>query len=83
MRSKADRRNALTRAKRKASEITDRFRMWVGGPLTDEERAKRVGKMAAVHCKPCSCPGCGNARRHFGSKTLQEEAFLQDLREVP
>lgn len=86
MRSRADRRNAMAKAKRKAAEIVDRTRMWVGGLLTEEERAYRVGKMASVHSKPCSCPGCGNSRRHFGHKTLQEErvnaAFQQDLLEA-
>lgn len=28
---------------------------------------------------PCSCPGCGNPRRHFGEITRQEK--LADIRE--
>ena len=27
-----------------------------------------------IHTRvPCSCPMCGNPRRHFGSKTMQEK----------
>jgi hypothetical protein len=38
-----------------------------------------VGRMAQTHCKPCSCPGCGNARRHFGRRSRQElRAALDD-----
>jgi len=29
----------------------------------------------------CSCPGCGNARRHFGEKTLQERRAELDCLE--
>jgi hypothetical protein len=31
-----------------------------------------VKLMTSTHRKPCSCPGCGNVRRHFGTKTRQE-----------
>jgi hypothetical protein len=27
---------------------------------------------AATDRKPCSCPACGNPRRHFGERTLRE-----------
>jgi len=33
---------------------------------------QRIGKMAGVHGKPCSCVLCGNPRRHFGELTVQE-----------
>jgi cobalamin biosynthesis protein CbiG len=32
---------------------------------------KDIGKLASVHCKPCSCYMCGNARKYNG-KTVQE-----------
>ena len=32
---------------------------------------KDTGKLASVHCKPCSCYMCGNARKYNG-KTIQE-----------
>lgn len=28
---------------------------------------------------PCSCPMCGNPRRHFGQKTLQEKKSAQQM----
>lgn len=36
---------------------------------------------AADHLASCSCPMCGNPRRHFGEATWQER--LQDLRDDP
>jgi hypothetical protein len=79
MRDISERRRAEAKAKNKAREIIHRVRAWIGGPLTPEEETKRVGKQAAVHSKPCSCPLCGNARRHLKQKTLQE--VKEDLRE--
>ncbi len=32
-----------------------------------------IGIEASVHCKGCSCIGCGNPRRHFGELTKQEK----------
>lgn len=32
---------------------------------------KDIGKLASVHCKPCSCYMCGNPRKYNG-KTIQE-----------
>ena len=34
--------------------------------------AAGIGKLASVHCKPCSCYMCGNARKYSGMVTLQE-----------
>ena len=39
-------------------------------PDVHEIRACR--EMLADHLKTCSCPMCGNPRRHFGERTLQE-----------
>ena len=43
---------------------------------TEEEHqawARRwVQLMTSTHRKPCSCTGCGNPRRHFGTKTRKE-----------
>jgi hypothetical protein len=72
MRNKAERRQSEGKAKGKAKVLVDRVRAWLGGPLTPDEEQRRVGKMAAVHSRPCSCPMCGNARRHLSQKTLQE-----------
>jgi len=38
-----------------------------------QEDPKMVGKAASTHCAECSCPGCGNPRRHFGEITIQEK----------
>jgi hypothetical protein len=33
--------------------------------------ARKAGKVAHAR-QPCSCPACGNPRRHFGVPTIQE-----------
>jgi len=44
----------------------------------DKERAIRY----LLHTrKPCSCPGCGNPRRHEGEVTKQELFSLWELQE--
>lgn len=45
------------------------------GQKTDE---KNVGKNSTVHNKGCSCFACGNPRKHFKEKTIQEKRFEQD-----
>lgn len=38
-------------------------------------------RWAQIHTdtrSPCSCPGCGNPRRHFGKVTLQERKHEYD-----
>ena len=39
---------------------------------TDEELGKAVGTP-----KPCSCFMCGNPRKYYGEKTVQERRFEQ------
>jgi hypothetical protein len=34
--------------------------------------------MASTHCKPCSCHGCGNARKHEGPTIQERRAFQKD-----
>lgn len=29
----------------------------------------------------CSCPSCGNDRRHFGTRTIQELKFIETFKE--
>lgn len=29
--------------------------------------------------KPCSCPMCGNPRKHFGELTIQEKRMFQEV----
>lgn len=33
----------------------------------------RIAHLMAKTRKPCSCPMCGNPRRHYGEKTIQEK----------
>lgn len=36
---------------------------------------RSVGKIYSTHGSECSCPMCGNPRKHFNQKTRQEERF--------
>lgn len=72
MRKRSERRHSEAIAKKKARTLIHRVRLWIGGIPSPEEEKRLVGKQAAVHSRPCSCPGCGNARRHLKQKTLQE-----------
>ena len=42
----------------------------------------KSGMVVNTPCS-CSCPGCGNPRRHFGEKTVQERRFDGGGHEVP
>lgn len=48
-------------------------------PMTDKDLGSVV-----QHPQACSCPGCGNPRRHFGnsavSLTIQEQSMLEAVR---
>lgn len=82
-RSRSFRRAQLAKAKQRARNLY--VRVWqvksrvklpgarwsIPGPV-EEPSATWTGKMASTHCKPCSCPGCGNPRSHFGEPTRQE-----------
>ena len=81
MRNRAERRALDAKTKKKAGKLVDRTH-WIGGPLDATERERIVGKTAAVHGKGCSCPGCGNPRRHLGQKTIAEKAQDEAFREV-
>lgn len=45
-------------------------------PIDEQEYKKRLGSAVKTPC-PCSCPLCGNPRRHFGEVTLQERRATQ------
>lgn len=52
--------------------------IWRTHPKDD----RSIGRLASVHCVPCSCPGCGNYRRNpwmIGAKglTMQERREFQ------
>ena len=46
-------------------------KFWNG---SEEEREKHLRKMAETR-HPCSCHMCGNPRRMFKEKTMQEKRF--------
>lgn len=63
--NRALRRHHTQRVKRKRKDY------WSGD--LDE---RRLG-MVAHTPKPCSCSMCGNPRKYFEEKTVQEEKFAQ------
>jgi hypothetical protein len=74
-RSRAFRRAQLVQAKRRARHLYVRIwqvRLGRHDLPPPEPPARWVAHMAETHCKPCSCSGCGNARRHFNELTLAE-----------
>lgn len=44
---------------------------------TEEDREAVVSKICSAK-KMCSCEGCGNPRKHFDEKTLQERKAEED-----
>ena len=44
---------------------------WAGRGILDE-RDERVAHILANHGKVCSCYMCGNPRKHWNEKTIQE-----------
>ena len=44
--------------------------------LESVEAKRRIG-MALQTPAPCSCPMCGNARKHFHARTIKEVSDLQ------
>jgi len=50
-------------------------KMHWGRKLGEKELSKVVDTPT-----PCSCPLCGNPRRHFGTKTIQERKIEQDYK---
>ena len=67
-RTRAYRRHELARAKQRTRRVV---RTW--GVDTEE----LVQSHYRNRCK-CSCPACGNPRRHFGLPTIQERRALDD-----
>lgn len=70
MRGIAFRRHKREKAKAKAKKIANDWRV--------NPSPKRIGMIATTPA-PCSCDMCGNPRRHWKQKTIQEikadEAF--------
>ena len=69
----AIKRHHNSRIKTKTKQILER--LWV---IDEEVSASEIGRCASVHCKGCSCFMCGNPRRHFNEKTIQERREFQE-----
>ena len=41
--------------------------------FSSEPTKEQNGKKYYVHAYGCSCPACGNPRKHFNDKTIQEK----------
>jgi hypothetical protein len=69
-----------SRAWRRAQESIKRLkaRDVVKSRFLDENREPTpadIGKAASVHCRDCSCWMCGNPRKFFKQKSLNEKAL--------
>ena len=69
----AIKRHHNSRIKTKTKQILER--LWV---IDEEVSASEIGRCASVHCKGCSCFMCGNPRRHFNERTVQERREFQE-----
>jgi hypothetical protein len=70
MRTRAFRRTQDVQRKLRAVQVL-KSRFEKGREPTAEE----IGRTASVHGRDCSCWMCGNPRKYFGQKTLQEQAL--------
>jgi len=76
MRDENFRRHQEEVKKERAKKVCSRRLMASREPSKEE-----IGKMASVHCADCSCPMCGNPRKHFGQKTMQE-LKLENIKKI-
>jgi hypothetical protein len=65
MKTRATRRHHLNRIKKKTAKILKENNFPVN--------PKSIGTTAAVHSAFCSCFMCGNPRKYFDEKTMQEK----------
>jgi hypothetical protein len=72
--SRADRRHHHDRMKQKVSKFYW-IKKWFG---TEESREEHIRQMAETR-KPCSCYMCGNPRKHWKDKTMQEKRFEEKI----
>lgn len=70
MRDRAYRREAERNKKRKVRTILERW--WKTGTGVPEITEYDIGRLAHA-TTPCSGPCCGNPRKHFGQRTVQEK----------
>ena len=62
---RAQRRQALKKIKKKVQQRFERIHK-------TKISKKLIGKLAQVHGSDCSCFRCGNPRKYYNEKTLQE-----------
>lgn len=69
--------NSFKRAQRRhdAARIKKNRRWHWGRDMAQEGR--QLGKLLHT-ATPCSCPMCGNPRKYFGHRTIQELRALQE-----
>lgn len=68
MRSRSERRHHHQRMLNRVKNF-DWVKRWFGTGESREEHVKRM----AENRHPCSCHMCGNPRKHFKQKTIQEK----------
>lgn len=70
MRTRAERRHHHKRMLKKVRNF-HWIKKWFG---TEETREQHIKRMAETRT-PCSCHMCGNPRKNFKEKTIQEKKF--------
>lgn len=69
------------RSKKKNRKIANRMTAptdcWII-PSERDERVRRIAGMLTNHGKLCSCHMCGNPRKWFNEKTMQEKKIDQE-----
>lgn len=68
----------LKTAKRKAKKVFDKYHDWFPVDNIDKDRFLGIYRKTKVFC---SGPCCGNPRRHFNEKTIQEKKADEDYRQ--
>jgi hypothetical protein len=74
--SRADRRHHHQRMLNRVKKFFW-YKNWFSGEEHKEQHQKRMTETR----KPCSCHMCGNPRRMFKEKTMQEKRFEQNVEE--
>jgi hypothetical protein len=68
--SRADRRHHHERMLNRVKKFSW-YKNWFSGKDHKEQHQRRMAETR----KPCSCHMCGNPRKHFKDKTIQEKRF--------
>ena len=73
--SRAERRHHHLRMLEKVKD----FSLYKYASWSEEEKLQHQKRMAENR-KPCSCYMCGNPRKHWKDKTMQEKRFEEKIR---